>query len=116
MCDLEDIGDPFIFKLTRRTTTLSRMCPTFDLCSDDNTLFGYVNPLGIHFISYERQIKRELKGIHICGCRCNVRLKTKTDGSTRLTYTGLCGELEQLKIETRLIGESFECVMGDRVI
>jgi hypothetical protein len=30
-------------------------------------------------------IKQELKGIHICGCRCNERLKDKTDGSTRLS-------------------------------
>ena len=27
---------------------------------------------------YEQQIKRELKGIHTCGCRCNERLKDKT--------------------------------------
>jgi hypothetical protein len=46
----------------------------------------------------------------------NERLKVKTDGSTRLTITGLCGELEHLKIDTRLIGESFECVMGECVI
>ena len=32
-------------------------------------------------IYYEQQIKRELKGIHICGCQCNERLKAKTDGS-----------------------------------
>ena len=36
----------------------------------------------------EQQTKRHLKEIHICGCRCNERLKSKTDGSTRLTYTG----------------------------
>ena len=44
--------------------------------------------------------------------RCSFRSVEpfKTDGSTRLTYTGLRGELEHLKIETRLIGESFECV------
>ena len=64
---------------------------------------------------YEQQIKRELKGIHICGCRCNERLKVKTDGSTRLVYTGLLGELEHLNIETRLIVESFGCVMGECV-
>ena len=52
---------------------------------------------------YEQQIKRDLKETHISGCRCNERLKDKTDGSTRLTDTGLCGELEHLKIETRLI-------------
>ncbi len=54
--------------------------------------------------------------MHIRGCRCNERLKVTTDGSTRLTYTGFHGELEHLKIETRLIGESFGCVMGERVI
>ncbi len=37
-------------------------------------------------------------------------LKVKTDGSTNLTYTGLCGELEHLKIEMRLMGESIGCV------
>ena len=42
-----------------------------------------------------------------------VRLKAKTDGSTCLVYTGFRGELEHLKVETRLIGESFECVMGE---
>jgi hypothetical protein len=35
--------------------------------------------------------------------RCNERLKPKAEGSTRFTYTGLCGGLEHLKIETRLI-------------
>ncbi len=30
---------------------------------------------------------------------------------TRLAYTGLCGGLEQLKIETRLIDERFVRVM-----
>ncbi len=49
-----------------------------------------------------------------CVCRCNERLKT--DGPTSLVYTGLCGELEHLMIETRLIGEIFECVMGECVI
>ena len=32
---------------------------------------------------------REVKGIHICGCRCNERRKANTDGSTCLAYTGL---------------------------
>ena len=66
---------------------------------------------------YYEQIKRDLKGIHICGCRYNERLKGKTDGSMIHSYrTGLCGELEHLKIETRLIDESFECVMGECVM
>ena len=39
-------------------------------------------------IYYEQQLKRELNRIHISGCRYNGRLKTKTDGSKRLAYTG----------------------------
>jgi hypothetical protein len=37
---------------------------------------------------------------------CDERLKAKDEGSTLLVYTGLCGWLEHLKIETRLIDES----------
>jgi hypothetical protein len=33
-----------------------------------------------------------------------------------VAYTGLRGEREHLKIETRLKDESFECVMGECVI
>ncbi len=32
--------------------------------------------------------------------RCDERLKDKTEGSTHLTYTGLNGGLEHLKIKT----------------
>ena len=32
-------------------------------------------------------------------CRCDERLKTKDEESTRLTHTGLIGELEHLKIK-----------------
>ncbi len=46
-------------------------------------------------------------------CRCDERLKAKTEGSTRLTDTGLRGGLEHLKIETRLIDERFASVMGE---
>jgi hypothetical protein len=48
--------------------------------------------------------------------RCDERLKDKSEGSTRLTYTGLVGGLEHLKIETRLIDERFTSVMGECVI
>jgi hypothetical protein len=41
-------------------------------------------------------------------------LKTKVEESTRLAYTGL-GELEHLKIKTRLIDEMFTIVMGEYV-
>jgi hypothetical protein len=46
-------------------------------------------------------------------CRCDERLKAKTEGFTRLSYTGLDGGLEHLKIETRLIDERFPSVMGE---
>jgi hypothetical protein len=49
--------------------------------------------------------------------RCDERLKVKTEGTTRLTYTRFHGELGHLKIETRLIGErELESVMGECVI
>jgi hypothetical protein len=58
-------------------------------------------------------MKRELKTRPIYECRCDERLKTKTEESTRLAYTGLLGELEHLKIETRLIDEMFASVIGE---
>ena len=48
--------------------------------------------------------------------RCDERLKAKAEGSTHLTYTGLCVGLEHLKIETKLIDERFESVMGECLI
>ncbi len=49
-------------------------------------------------------------------CRCDERLKAKAEGSARLTYTGLCGGLEHIKIETRLINERFASVMDECAI
>jgi hypothetical protein len=65
---------------------------------------------------YNESIKRELKIKPISECRCDERLKTKSEESTRLGYTGLIGELEHLKIKTRLIDEKFVTVMGECVI
>ena len=48
--------------------------------------------------------------------RCDERLKDKAEESTRLTYTGLLGGREHLKIETRVIDERFASVMGECVI
>jgi hypothetical protein len=48
-------------------------------------------------------------------CRCDERLKSKVDGSTLLSYTGLCGGLKHLKIEVRLIDKRFVSVMGECV-
>jgi hypothetical protein len=54
---------------------------------------------------YYESINRELKRRPINECRCDERLKTKTEEFTRLAYTGFLGGLEHLKIETRLIDE-----------
>jgi hypothetical protein len=40
---------------------------------------------------YYETLKRELNRRLTYGCRCDERLKDKGEGSTRLTYTGLCG-------------------------
>jgi hypothetical protein len=60
---------------------------------------------------YYETIKREFKIKPIPECRWDERLKTKTEESTRLSDTGLLGELEHLKVKTRLIDEKFESVM-----
>ncbi len=52
------------------------------------------------------ELKRRLTYV----CRCDERLKVKTEGSTRLVDTWFLGGLEHLKIETRLTNEMFcEC-------
>ena len=68
------------------------------------------------FFVYYEEIKRDLNRILIYDCRCDERLISKAEGSTSFTYTGLRGGLEHLKIETRLIDERFESVMGECVI
>ncbi len=66
-------------------------------------------------VVYYESIKRELKTRPIYECRCDERLKTKVEESTHLTYTGLIGGLEHLKIKTRLIDKMFASVMGECV-
>ena len=71
--------------------------------------------LQVLFSFYYESIKRELKIRPIHECRCDERLKTKAEDSTRLAYTGLLGELQHPKTRTRLIDEKFvsgmvECV------
>ena len=63
---------------------------------------------------YEQQINRDLKRTHISGCRCNERLKAKTDGSKRLAYTGLRGDLSdccsgQIVVFAELLVFFFSC-------
>jgi hypothetical protein len=50
-------------------------------------------------------MKRDLKIRPIYECRCDERLNTEVEESTRLGQTGLLGELELLKIKMRLIDE-----------
>ncbi len=50
-------------------------------------------------VVYYKSIKRELHRRPIYDCRCDKRLKTNDEGSTRLTYTGLIGGLENRKDE-----------------
>ncbi len=56
------------------------------------------------YVYYESRT-REVKTRPIYECRCDQTLKTKSEKSTRLVYTGLLGELEHLKKETRLTDE-----------
>jgi hypothetical protein len=60
---------------------------------------------------YYESMKGEVKTRPMYECRFDERLKTKAEESTRLVYTGFLGELEHLKIETRLIDEMFASVM-----
>ena len=70
----------------------------------------------IRIFFYYETIKRELNTRLIYECRCDEKLKDKDEGSRHLTYTGLSGGLDYLKIETRLIDERFASVMGVCVI
>jgi hypothetical protein len=65
---------------------------------------------------YYETIKREINKSLIYECRCDERLKTNVERSTRLTYSVSHGGLEHLKIETRLIDERFTSAMGECVI
>ena len=64
-------------------------------------------------VVYYESLKRELKTKPIYGFRCDERLKTKFEESTRLACTLLWAELEHLKIETRLTSETPVSEMGE---
>ncbi len=66
------------------------------------------------FVYYE-SLKRTLKTKTIYGYRCDERLKTNVEESTRLGCTPLCAELEHLQIETRLTSETPVSEMGEYV-
>jgi hypothetical protein len=87
------MGEPSIFKMKRKYETLPKILLLF----------------------YDGSRKREVQTKPIYECRSDERLKTKSETSTRLSYTGFLGELEHLKIETRIIDEMFTSVMGEYV-
>ena len=69
----------------------------------------------LHPFVYYESLKRELKTKTIYGYRCDERIKTNVEESTRLTCTPLCEELEHLMIETRLTSETAVSEMGEYV-
>ena len=71
--------------------------------------------LYVSVVVYYESMKRKLKTRPLYECRCDERLKTKAEESKCLAYTVLLGELEYLKIQTRLIDEMFASVMGEYV-
>jgi hypothetical protein len=81
----------------------------------DKFFFWEMGPLSYRLL-IDKSINRELNRRLTYECRCDERQRVKAEGSTHLTYTGLCGGLEHLKIETRLIDERFSSVMGECVI
>ena len=67
--------------------------------------------LSLNIFVYYESIKRETNIKPIYEFWCDERLKTKDEESTLLGYTGFLGELEHLKIKSRLIDEKFASVM-----
>jgi hypothetical protein len=65
--------------------------------------------LGVYYESIKRGLKRRL----IYEYRCDERLQTKNEESTRLSDTGLVVELEHLNTKTRLKDEKFVNVKGE---
>ena len=58
------------------------------------------------FDVYYEETKTELNRRLTYEYPCDERLRSETQGSTRLTYTGCHGGLDHLKIETRSRDES----------
>ena len=66
-------------------------------------------------IYYESR-KREVKTRPMYECRCDERLKTKSEKSTRRSYTGFLGELEHPKISLFVYYESINRGLKRRLI
>jgi hypothetical protein len=75
------------------------------IVSDLRRLRGHIRPV------YHESRKRELKTRPIYECRCDERLKTKSEKSTLLVYTGL---LEKRAIEDLSVVSSVRFHAGDK--
>jgi hypothetical protein len=91
----------FLFQITSNTCMRHSSHVVFESLvlrtSTPSTPTGY--RLTSRCVYYE-ETKREVNRIRIYECRCDERLRVKAEGSTRLTYSGLDGGLEHLKMET----------------
>ena len=97
----------------QHVTTCLGMCDSLRLTGGfDHQVYSMCLP----YVVYYEEIKWELNRRRIYECRCGERINVKVEGSTRLPYTRLCGGLEHLKIETRLIDERFVSVVGECVM
>jgi hypothetical protein len=108
-------GSPTTPNPTLKVEVLVRTPPTITSCREEDSVLRKLCLLPHHrdrntFVYHESR-KRDLKTRPVYEGRCDERLKTKTEKSTRLPYTGLLGELEHLKIKTRLKDEMFVSVM-----
>ncbi len=111
---------PSKLSIIRKVAVLARVRSTIALRCEENTVRRkWKSPqlvlYNIFDLFYYESRKRELKRKPLYECRCDERLKSKSEKSTRLSYTGLFGELEHLKIKKRLIDEKFPSVMGEYV-
>ncbi len=106
VCDLDVIVVPSKLRVIRKDSTLSRILPTRDLRRETNTgWWKWMNPTGFCLL-WINKVRVQEKTIY--EYRCDERLKTKNEKSTRLVDTGLVVKLEHLKTKTRLKDEKFE--------
>jgi hypothetical protein len=82
---------------TETTTTLFKICDSKKNCESKD---GQTKRNKCCLLLFDETRTKHKTCIY--KCRCDERLGTNVEGDTRLSYTGLCGGLEHLKIETRL--------------
>jgi hypothetical protein len=103
------MNDPSKLNVIRKVVSLVRVRSTLFL----NCRVKTTRRCDRFFVVCYESIKRELKRRLVYGYRCDERLKTQNEESTRLVDTGLVVELEHLKTKTRLIDEKSASVRGE---